>query len=112
MKKNIYLVLCIAVIAVFAAGCRAAVYTAHSGHEDVSYLQFVSSSISGKTVQVTLDGDTSFPAKVNKEKKSYSKPDLYTIKPGKRSVRVEVGGRIIYDQDIFVSQQSTKVIRL
>lgn len=112
MKKNLIFTLSLAVISLLIVGCKAAVYTSHSGHEDISYLQLVSSTISGKTVSVSLDGDTEFQAKVNKEKKAYAKPDLYTIKPGKRRVTVEFNNRILFDQDIFVSQQSTKVIRL
>ncbi len=113
MKKSIFLAACLSLLVILMSGCKTGVYTTHSGKEDVSYLQFVSaSSLSGKTVVVELDNGTSFEAKVNKERKSYTKPHLYTIKSGKRSVRVSYKGRVVYDSDIFVSHQSTKVVRL
>lgn len=113
MRKEIHLLACLSLVVMFLVGCKASVYTSQSSHEDIAYMQFVSSTkLSGDYVQVILDGGTEFQAKVNKEKKAYNRPDRYTIQPGKRSVRVMYKGRVIYDSDIYVSQQSTKIIRL
>lgn len=113
MKKKLFIAACLGLVVLFTASCKTGVFTAQSGRDDVAYLQFVSStSLSGAKVLVELDRGTSFEAKVTKERKSYKKPHLYTIKPGKRSVKVIYRGRIIYNQKIFVSQQATKVIRL
>lgn len=113
MKKKIFITMCLGLLVLIISSCKTGTYTTHSGKEDIAYLQFVSStSLAGKTVYVELDNGVYFNAKVNKERKAYNKPDLYTIQPGKRSVKVTFNNRVIYDSDIFVSQQSTKVIHL
>jgi len=110
-KKHLILLLLMGMVCFVS--CKMGVYSSEGGQADVAYLQFVSDgNAKGETVNVTIDGKTTFKAKVTKDKFSYRKGDLYSIATGKKNIKVEKDGSIIYDKDIFVSTQQTKKIIL
>ncbi len=113
MKRRLFYLSFAVLLSALLLGCKSVVYNKQGGNEDVAYLQFISSgSLSGEKVEVVVDGTVTFTAIVGKERKSSIKPNLYTIKPGKRNVKIYWKGDILLEQDIFVSQQKTKTIRL
>lgn len=95
-------------------GCRAHYPVAQqSGKDDVAYLLFVSQKeYAKKYVTVTLDGEKTFEAKVIKAKDSNYKGASYAIATGRRKINVEYKGTLIYNKEIFVSTQETKIITL
>lgn len=108
MKKITFI---FAAIALMMSGCKAPV-AQQGGKEDIAYLLFVSpSQYSGKVVQVSVD-DTSFDAKVVKEKRSKRKGSQYGIATGNRNIKVTSEGKVLYQKKIFVSAQEVKQILL
>lgn len=96
-------------------GCRTGTFASEYGKSDTAYISVVSSSdYAGKNVDVIVDNDTMFQVKVVRSKQSTEKHNgrLYGIGSGKRHVRIEYDGKVIYDKDIFVSSQHTKLIML
>ncbi|MBB4045337.1 hypothetical protein [Bacteroides reticulotermitis] len=95
-------------------GCRAHYPVAQeTGKEDMAYLLFVSPNVyANQYVTVTLDDQTKFEAKVVKAKKSNRRGTSYAISTGRKKINVESGGKIIYQKEIFVSTQETKIITL
>lgn len=83
-----------------------------SGKDDVAYLLFVSASNSSETVDVTIDGNVSFEAKTVKAKKANRKGTSYGIATGRRKIKVTKEGEVLYNKEIFVSTQETKIITL
>ena len=110
MKKLILLF----VIPILMAGCRAHLPVAQeSGKEDIAFLLFVSpNQYAGKDVQVKIDDNTPFTAKVVKEKKSNRRGSQYGITTGARTITVSCNGKDIYHKKIFVSTQEVKQIIL
>ena len=97
------------------SGCRANYPVAQqSGKDDVAYLIFVShKEYAKKKVTATLDdGEKVFEAKTVKAKDSYRKGTSYAIATGRRRINVEYRGISIYNKEIFVSTQETKIITL
>lgn len=78
--------------------------------QDVSYIEFVSPTKS-RVVNVMVD-ETSFSAKVTKQKRTRIKGTSYAIAPGKRHIVVKDGKNILFDKMIMVSTQETKTILL
>lgn len=112
MKKKVLFLLCI-ITTISITSCKLGVYSQEGGKSDQAYLLFVSSDVySGKTVQVTIDEATQFDAKVVKEKKSNVKGSLYAIATGRRKIKVEKDGKVLYNKEIFASTQETKKIVL
>jgi hypothetical protein len=95
-------------------GCRAHYpVEQQSGKDDIAYLLFVSQKdYANKHVTVSLDGENTFEAKVVKAKDSYRKGTSYAIATGRRKINVEYKGNSIYNKEIFVSTQETKIITL
>ena len=113
MKKILIGLVAIVGMVIGLASCKTVVYNRAGGNDDLAYLQFVSSSsMSGKSVEVIVDNSATFEAKVQKERKSSIKPRQYTIKPGTRNIKVFYEQKLLIEQDIYVSQQKTKIIRL
>lgn len=84
-----------------------------SGREDMAYLVFTSPSVYwNKVVDVSIDGGTTFEAKVVKTKRSNYWGRQYGIATGRRKLKVSYKGETIYQKEIFVSSQETKVITL
>lgn len=95
------------------AGCRSYPVAQQSGKEDMAYLLFVSSDeYKNKTVDVKLDDNTTFEAKVVATKKAKRKGIAYGVSTGKRKIIVTNGGNTIYEKELFLSTQETKQITL
>lgn len=108
MKK--VLIFC-SLIGLFVS-CKAPV-AMQSGREDIAYLVFVSpKTYWNKKVDVSIDNQTNFEAKVVKTKRSNFWGRQYGISTGRRNLKVSHNGTIIYQKEIFVSSQETKVITL
>ena len=110
MKKFLIISAVIAML----VGCRAHYPVAQqSGKEDIAYLLFVSGDVyKGKTVDVTIDNGTSFQAQVVKSKKANRRGTQYGIPVGIKTLTVKYQGRVIYEKQIFLSNQETKIIVL
>lgn len=111
--KKLLILCCISVLAL--ASCKTGVFTADYGKEDVAYVCLVSSdTMANKNVEVYVDNETQFTAHVQKAKQSTEKHNggLFAIKPGKRHMKVVYNGNVLYEKDIFVSSQQTKLINL
>lgn len=105
------LILC-SLICCFFVSCKAPV-AMQSGREDMAYLVFTSpKTYWNKKVDVSIDGQTNFEAKVVKTKRSNYWGRQYGISTGRRALTVSYEGTIIYQKEIFVSSQETKVIVL
>lgn len=102
------------VVPLLLIGCRAHFPVAQeSGKEDIAYLLFVSSNqYAGKEIQVKLDNNSPFTAKVVKTKKANLRGSQYGIAVGTRNLTVSYKGRNIYQKKIFVSTQEVKQIIL
>lgn len=110
MKKIILLF----AIPLLLIGCRAHLPVAQeSGKEDIAYLLFVSSNqYAGKEVQIKIDNNAPFTAKVVKAKKANRRGSQYGISVGTRTLTVSYDGKNIYQKKIFVSTQEVKQIIL
>lgn len=95
-------------------GCKAHSPVAQqSGKEDVAYLLFVSQKeYANKYVTVSLDDKNTFEAKVVKAKDSNRKGTSYAISTGRKKINVDYKGTSLYNKEIFVSTQETKIITL
>lgn len=95
-------------------GCKANYPVAQqSGKEDMAYLLFVSPDIyAGKNVEVTIDGNEPFNAKVVKAKKSNRSGTQYGIGTGTHTLKVVHDGKTLYEKKIFTSTQEVKQIIL
>lgn len=112
--KLVFRLLCGFMLASVLWSCKTGVYASQYGKEDMAYISIMSSTYSGKTVEVVVDGTTTFHVKVVKMKQDAEKRtgDLYGIRTGKRHVIVKYKGTILYEKDIFVSSQQSKNIIL
>ena len=100
----------------FLFGCKTNYPVAQqSGKEDMAYLVFVGPNDTygngSKPVQVDVDG-TKFDAKVVKPKVANRKGTQYGVAPGRRNVSVTFNGQVVYQKQLFVSAQQTKIITL
>lgn len=114
MKARILFVL-IAATSLMVA-CKSSFPVAQqSGKEDMAYLVFVGPlqtyGNGSKPVQVDVDG-TQFDAKVVKPKTSNRKGTQYGVAPGRRNVTVRFNGEVVYQKQLFLSSQETKIITL
>lgn len=109
MKKTIFLY-CFFICLLY--GCKAPVEM-QSGREDIAYLVFTSpKTYWNKKVDVSIDNQTVFSAKVVKTKRSNYWGRQYGIATGRRNLKVSYNGKIIYQKEIFISSQETKIITL
>ncbi len=114
MKTKVFLSLI--AIACLMVGCKANYPVAQqSGKEDMAYLVFVGPlktyGNGSKTVQVDVDGNK-FDAKVVKPKTANRKGTQYGVATGRRSITVTFNGQTIYQKQLFLSSQETKIINL
>lgn len=114
MKKLLLLTLSFAVLLLI--GCKTSYPVAmQTGKEDMAYLVFVGPLDkygNGKyPVQVDIDG-TKFDAKVVKPKVANRKGFQYGVGLGNRHLKVTFKGETVYEKQIFLSTQETKVINL
>ena len=103
-------------IASLLIGCKANYPVAQqSGKEDMAYLVFVGPlntyGNGSKPVQVDIDGKV-FDAKVVKPKTANRKGTQYGVATGRRNVIVKFNGKIVYQKQLFLSSQETKIINL
>ena len=111
--KILFLLLAIAFLMI---GCKANYPVAQqSGKEDMAFLVFVGPletyGNGSKTIQVDVDG-TKFDAKVVKPKTANRKGTQYGVATGRRNVTVMFNGQIVYQKQLFLSSQETKIINL
>lgn len=111
MKTKLTIVFAIALL---LTGCKANFPVAQeSGKEDVAFLLFVGQKeYGGENVQVTIDNNTTFNAKVVKSRKSNRRGTQYAIATGTRDIVVSKDGKTLYKKKIFVSTQEVKQIIL
>lgn len=110
MRKKLFLIL--SVLLVIMAACKAPVSREY-GKEDVAYLLFVTrGQYKGSQVNVNLDNGTSFKADVVTSKKANRKGISYQVATGRRHIQVSYQGQTLYDRDVLLSTQETKVIDL
>lgn len=95
-------------------GCRVNYPVAQQGgKEDMAYLLFVSPDLyAGKNVEVLIDSNEPFHAKVVKAKKSKYSGVQYGIGTGKHSLKITCEGKTLYEKKIFASPQEVKQIVL
>ena len=103
-------------IASILVGCKANYPVAQqSGKEDLAYLVFVGPlqtyGNGSRPVQVDVDG-TKFDAKVVKPKTANRKGTQYGVATGRRNITVSFKGQTIYQKQLFLSSQETKIINL
>ena len=103
-------------LACLMVGCKTNYPVAQqSGKEDMAYLVFVGplkTYGNGTTpVQVDVDG-TQFEAKVVKPKTANRKGIQYGVATGRRNIIVKFNGQTIYQKQLFLSSQETKIINL
>jgi len=103
-------------IAGVLAGCKANYpVSQQSGKEDMAFLVFVGPlntyGNGSKAVQVNVDG-TKFDAKVVKPKTANRKGTQYGVSTGLRNITVTFNGQTIYQKQLFLSSQETKIINL
>lgn len=103
-------------IASLLVGCKANYPVAQqSGKEDMAYLVFVGPlktyGNGSKPVQVNVDG-TTFDAKVVKPKTAKRKGTQYGVATGRRNITVTFEGQTVYQKQLFLSTQETKIINL
>jgi hypothetical protein len=106
-------ILFIALLLTSLAGCKVGNVTHAGGVDNQSYLQFLqggSTKYSG--VEVFVDNDPAFIAKVDKIEKLKVRGNVYVIKQGTHHVKVAYNGKTLYEKDIFVGNQETKQITL
>lgn len=98
---------------ILLAGCRSYPVAQQGGKEDMAYLLFVSSDeYKNKTVNVKLDDNTAFEAKVVATKRAKRKGIAYGVATGRRKIIVTNGEKTIYEKELFLSTQETKQITL
>lgn len=84
-----------------------------SEQEEIAYLLFVSpTKHKGEAVTVTMDGKTTFRAKVLKAKKPNRRGRKYAATTGRRHISVQQGRKVLYEKEIMLSAQETHIITL
>lgn len=111
MKTNIWL---LALLTVVLVGCSVGRTTESRGLENQAYLQFVRGNTEKYSdgVDVYVDNAAPFRAKVNKVDSRTVKGNTYSIKSGKRHLKVEYEGVVLYEKDIVVTTQETRRVQL
>lgn len=94
--------------------CSVGRTTETRGLENEAFLQFTRGTTDtyADGVYVYVDKNKPFKAKVNKIKATTVKGDTYTIKSGKRHIKVVYKDKVVYEKDIITSAQETKRIEL
>ena len=114
MKARVFIML-MAIAGLFVS-CKSNFPVAQqSGKEDMAYLVFVGPRQTygngSKLVQVDVDGNK-FDAKVVKPKTANRKGTQYGVATGRKNVTVRFEGQSIYQKQLFLSSQETKIITL
>lgn len=111
MKTYIWL---LALVLVVLGACSVGRTTESRGLENQAYLQFVRGNTDKYLdgVDVYIDDAQPFKAKVDKVDSRTVKGNTYVIQSGKRHIRVEYGGDVLYEKDIIVTTQETRKVQL
>lgn len=114
MKKYILILSTVIITVGMFTSCSVGRTTETKALENQAYLQFLRGTTEKYSDGVTiyLDNEPPFKAKVNKVKSTTVKGNVYVIYSGKRHLRVEYKGDVIYDKDIFLSSQESRVVQL
>ncbi len=113
MKSKISIFVFFLVLILFF-GCKSNIPVSQEyGYEDIAYLLFVSANDKSLgLIDVIIDENTSFKAKVVKSKDANRKGTSYAVSTGKRKVVVYKKGKILYNKEIILSTQETQKIIL
>jgi hypothetical protein len=105
-------ILTLLVIITAITGC-AGLKTTASGLENQSYIKLIGNSNQyWGGVSLVIDDNEPINAKVTKDNASYPKGTVYAISTGKHVVKVISKDKIIYQKQIFISNQETRKIIL
>lgn len=108
MKTKILIAICCTLL----ASCKVGIVTQSQGLSDQGYLLLVSSN-NKQVVDVCIDGNTSFEAMVNKEKRGKIHNTTYALNTGKKHVVItSKQGQTLFDQYVIINTQQTKKIVL
>jgi len=107
MKIAKYLILPLFVLLISCGGTK----TSSQGLNNESFLEIIGTpSMYSNDVDVVVDDNKSFKAKVYKDKVGRMRGEVYAITIGKHLIKIYSENKIIYNQQIFVSSQQTKKI--
>lgn len=114
MKTKVFIILL--ALTSLIVGCKTNYPVAQqSGKEDMAYLIFVGPQKTygngSKRVQVDIDGNK-FDAQVVKPKTANRKGTQYGVATGRRNITVKFNNQVIYQKQLFLSSQETKIITL
>lgn len=111
MKAHIWL---LALLVLVLGACSVGRTTESRGLENQAYLQFVRGNTDKYSdgVDVYIDDAQPFKAKVDKVDSRTVKGNTYVIKSGKRHLKVEHNGTVLYEKDIIVTTQETRKVQL
>lgn len=109
MKRLLFI--CLSLL--LTTACKMGHYSQTSPMEDVSYLQFITMSKQHpKSVNVYIDDNQPFDAKVNRINPHTIKGDVYMVSKGKHRIRVMDKSNLLYDSVVFLSLQETRQIQI
>lgn len=111
MKTHIWL---LALLVLVLGACSVGRTTESRGLENQAYLQFVRGNTDKYSdgVDVYIDDALLFKAKVDKVDSRTVKGNTYVIKSGKRHLKVEYHGKVLYEKEIVVTTQETRKVQL
>jgi len=93
-------------------GCTG-VKTTSYGLEKGAFLEFIGNPILyDGGIDIQLDQKLKFKADVKKENADRPKGTVYSISPGNHLITVSYKGKIIYQKQVYISYQETKMITL
>lgn len=110
-SKILFLIFTLATLLV---GCKSNFPVAQqSGKEDVAYILFVGDEKKyGKNNVVVNIDSTQFEAQVVQPDMAKRGGTQYQVTTGRRNVIVKYNGQVIYQKQLFLSAQETKIINL
>jgi hypothetical protein len=93
-------------------GCTG-VKTTSYGLEKAAFLEFIGNpSLYDGGIDIQLDNKLKFKAVVNKKNADRPKGTVYSISPGNYLITVSYNGEIVYQKQVYISYQETKMIVL
>ena len=114
--KRLILSLSLTIMALIGLNsCKTGNFPQTYGHEDMAYIYILSGNqYDGQVVKVQVDSNFTFDVKVQKAKQDTEKHngEVHGIKPGTRHIIVRLNDQIIYEKDVVLSNQQTKIINL
>jgi len=93
-------------------GCTG-VKTTSYGLEKEAFLEFIGNpSLYDGGIDIQLDNKLKFEAVVNKKNADRPKGIVYSISPGNHLITVSYNGKIVFQKQVYISYQETKIIIL